>query len=150
MKRLGRIAPTPEQLAIISTNQTGAELIRGAAGSGKTTTALMRLTSLTNMMRARKDRVGDDSPVSVLLLTFNRTLAGYVRALAEDQVRGADHKIEINTFAKWASSRLGDPTVHSDVHSWQSTSSCPLSPYIILQVFRFKPTKEVFHFVYGI
>jgi superfamily I DNA/RNA helicase len=114
MKRLGRITPSPEQLAIISTNQIGAELIRGAAGSGKTTTALLRLTSLTNMMHARKDRVGDTSPVRVLLLTFNRTLAGYVQALAEDQVRGANHEIEIRTFAKWALRKLGDPIVHNN------------------------------------
>lgn len=83
MKHLGRIKASPEQLKIISTNQFGAELIRGSAGSGKTTTALLRLTSLANMMRARKDRLDDNSPVRVLLLTFNRTLAGYVRALAE-------------------------------------------------------------------
>lgn len=114
MKHLGRITPTPEQLAIISTNQTGAELIRGAAGSGKTTTALLRLTSLTNMMRARKVRIGDNSPVRVLLLTFNRTLAGYVRALAEDQVRTTNHEIEIQTFAKWALSKLGNPAVHDE------------------------------------
>lgn len=102
MKHLGRITPTSEQLKLFSANQTGAELIRGAAGSGKTTTALLRLTSLTNYSRARKDRVGDESPVRVLLLTFNRTLAGYVRALAEAQITNTGHQIEIHTFAKWA------------------------------------------------
>ena len=59
MKHLGRITASPEQLEIISTNQPSAELIRGSAGSGKTTTALLRLSSLANMMRARKIRVGD-------------------------------------------------------------------------------------------
>lgn len=114
MKHLGRIKASPEQLKIISTNQTGAELIRGSAGSGKTTTALLRLTSLANMMRARKDRVGDDTPVRVLLLTFNRTLAGYVRALAEAQITGATHEIEISTFAKWSLSKLGLTVVQAD------------------------------------
>lgn len=114
MKHLGKIFPSAEQLKIISTNQLGAELIRGSAGSGKTTTALLRLTSLSNMMRGRKDRVGDDSAVKVLLLTFNRTLAGYVRTLAKAQVVGTNHEIEISTFAKWSLSKLGLTNVHSD------------------------------------
>lgn len=114
MKHLGRIKASPEQLKIISTNQTGAELIRGSAGSGKTTTALLRLTSLANMMRAQKDRIGNESPVRVLLLTFNRTLAGYVRALAEAQIIGSNHEIEISTFAKWALSKLGLTLVQPD------------------------------------
>ena len=75
---------------------------------------LLRLTSLANMMRARKDRVGDDNPVRVLLLTFNRTLAGYVRALAEAQITGSSHEIEISTFAKWSLSKLGLTLVQAD------------------------------------
>lgn len=114
MKHLGRIRASAEQLRIISTNQPGAELIRGSAGSGKTTTALLRLNSLSNMMRARKDRVGDINPVRVLLLTFNRTLAGYVRALAESQINNLTHNIEISTFAKWSLSKLGLTTVQAD------------------------------------
>ena len=106
MKHLGRIKASPEQLKLFSANQTGAELIKGAAGSGKTTTALLRLTSLANMMRARKDRIGDESPVRVLLLTFNRTLSGYVKALAEAQVVDSSHQIEICTFAKWSKDSL--------------------------------------------
>lgn len=111
MKHLGLVAPSPEQLAIMSTNRLGAELIRGSAGSGKTTTALLRLKSLTNFLRARKDREGDVAPVKVLLLTFNRTLAGYVRALAEAQILNPNHQMEIATFAKWALGQLGGPII---------------------------------------
>lgn len=114
MKHLNDIKPTSEQIAIISTNQTGAELIRGAAGSGKTTTALLRLTSLTSMIQARKNRLSDNNPVKVLLLTFNRTLAGYVRALAEQKVSASNHEIEIETFAKWARNKLGDPVIQAE------------------------------------
>ena len=114
MKHLEKIRPSSEQLKLISGNQTGAELIRGSAGSGKTTTALLRLKSLTGMMRARKDRIGDETPVKILLLTFNRTLAGYVRALAESQIKGADQEIEIRTFAKWAMTKLGVGSVNAD------------------------------------
>lgn len=99
---------------MISGNQTGAELIRGSAGSGKTTTTLLRLKSLKGMMRARKDRIGDDSSVKILLLTFNRTLAGYVRALAESQVNEDGVEIEIRTFAKWSMTKLGVGSVKAD------------------------------------
>lgn len=114
MKHLKKILPSSEQLKLISGNQTGAELIRGSAGSGKTTTALLRLKSLKGMMRARKDRIGDDSSVKVLLLTFNRTLAGYVRALADSQVNEAGVDIEIRTFAKWSMTNLGVGSVKAD------------------------------------
>ncbi|ARC89723.1 3'-5' exonuclease [Rhodovulum sp. MB263] len=114
MKHLKNIVPSSEQLKLISGNQTGAELIRGSAGSGKTTTALLRLKSLKGMMRARKDRIGDDTPVKVLLLTFNRTLAGYVRALAESQVNEVGVEIEIRTFAKWSMTKLGVGSVSAD------------------------------------
>lgn len=121
MKHLGQVAPSPEQLAIMSTNQLGAELIRGSAGSGKTTTALLRLKSLTNFMRVRKDREGDTSPVRVLLLTFNRTLAGYVRALAEAQMLNPDHHLEIFTFAKWAREKLAEPEInHASANAYLS------------------------------
>lgn len=107
MKNLTPITPSPEQLKIISANQLGTELIRGSAGSGKTTTALLRLRSLANMMRARKNRFRDESPVRILLLTFNRTLSGYVRALAKEQLTDIKGEIEINTFARWSMRKLG-------------------------------------------
>jgi len=108
MKTLPPIAASAEQLPIISTNNTGAELIRGAAGSGKTTTALLRLRSLSNMMKARKERRNDVTPLKLLLLTFNRTLAGYVRILAQEQLNDV---IEVNTFARWAREKLGGPVI---------------------------------------
>ena len=107
MKTLPIVSPTSEQLLIISQNQLGVELIRGAAGSGKTTTALMRLRSLSHMIEGRKSRKKDSSPIRALVLTFNRTLAGYVRELANGQA-SAEHPmdLEVNTFAGWATSTL--------------------------------------------
>lgn len=114
MRQLPQVEPTAEQLRIISANQLGAEIIRGAAGSGKTTTALLRLRSRAGAFAARKRRMGVEEPVRTLVLTFNRTLAGYIRALAEAQLADLGHIVEIFTFAKWAKQALGDPDVHPD------------------------------------
>ena len=103
MKKLALVTATPEQLPIISNQRLGSEVIRGAAGSGKTSTALLRMQSLKFMIEARKARADDSSPVRILVLTFNRTLSGYVSSLAEAQQGGRGNvSIEISTFAKWA------------------------------------------------
>lgn len=115
MRVLPNITPTPEQLPIISANRLGIEVIRGAAGSGKTSTAILRLRSLAYMFEARRERQGNTEPVKLLVLAFNRTLAGYIRALTESQVTEFDNTdLEINTFAKWALSLLGSRSIVSD------------------------------------
>lgn len=107
MKKLALVTATPEQLPIISNQRLGPEVIRGAAGSGKTSTALLRMQSLKFMIEARKARADDTSPVRILVLTFNRTLSGYVSSLAEAQQGGRGNvSIEISTFAKWAIGHL--------------------------------------------
>lgn len=110
MRVLQRITPTPEQLKIFSRNRPGVEVIRGAAGSGKTTTALLRLRSLAGMFSSRKQRLEQDEPVRILVLTYNRTLRGYIEALAREQVYG-EVDLEIQTFAKWACEVLGHPDI---------------------------------------
>ena len=112
MKLLSSPPPTAEQLKIISERRLGVEIIRGAAGSGKTTTALLRLQSLTDMMVARRRRLGLSEAVRILVLTYNRTLCGYIEALARAQTEDAeDAEITINTFANWAWESLGRPHI---------------------------------------
>ena len=115
MRRLANVRPTPEQLAIVSRNRPGVEIIRGAAGSGKTTTALLRLRSLIAMFASRNRRQQLDQPVRALVLTFNRTLRGYIQALAMDQIPDpVQAEIEISTFGRWARTSLGNPRVLQD------------------------------------
>jgi len=101
MRTLPVVRPTPEQLAIISRNAPGTELIRGAAGSGKTTTALLKLRALIGVYVNRKRRLQRDEPVRILVLTFNRTLSGYIENLAEDQASDSGEiDLRISTFGR--------------------------------------------------
>ena len=93
-----------EQLPILTNVQPGFSLIRGAAGSGKTTTALMRLRQLCQSYLSRRVRLDLDEPVRVLALTFNRTLRGYISPLAHKQVDATDDELSltVETFGGWA------------------------------------------------
>ena len=89
MRCLTRVQPTAEQLKIVSRIKPGVEVVRGAAGSGKTTTAILRLKSLIGMYKNLRRRAGSDEPVRVLVLTYNRTLRGYISQLVGEQTKDA-------------------------------------------------------------
>lgn len=115
MRKLPDVRPTPEQLAIVSRNRPGTEIIRGAAGSGKTTTALLRLRSLIGMFVNRRQRQQTVDPVRILVLTYNRTLRGYIDALTRQQALESDDiELEISTFGKWSTTALGNPLLVKD------------------------------------
>ncbi|RAX43716.1 hypothetical protein DQ354_19295 [Arthrobacter sp. AQ5-06] len=102
MRALQPVRATPEQLALLGV-QDPAVVIYGAAGSGKTTTALIRLRALAASWLSRRSRLGLEAPVRILVLTFNKTLAGYIDGLARDQIQGSEHlRLFVGTFAKWA------------------------------------------------
>ena len=112
MRVLPVVIPTPEQLKIILRQQPGTILIRGAAGSGKTTTILLRLRSLAKSWLNRRERLGLTDPVRILVLTFNRTLRGYIHELATEQIKDSKGLyLQISTFAKWAVNLLGRPLI---------------------------------------
>lgn len=114
MRALLDVTPSAEQLSLFSRINGGVEVIRGAAGSGKTTTALLKLRSSIGSFLNRRRRQTNPEPLRILVLTYNRTLSGYVAELAHKQFAAqGDIELEISTFAKWSRRAQGNPIVLS-------------------------------------
>ena len=87
----------PEQDRLVQLDPLGHRLIRGVAGSGKTTIALYRAKYLSenylDMFTANK----------ILVLTYNSTLVAFMREQAREL--GLEG-VEISTFHRWAGNYL--------------------------------------------
>ncbi|UFS69046.1 UvrD-helicase domain-containing protein [Geomonas sp. RF6] len=81
-----------EQFRMITRNSSGCTFLSGAAGSGKTTVALHRLSFLQfqEPQLFRRERC--------LVLMFNRTLRDYVRKTSDDLLGDT----RVDTFSAWA------------------------------------------------
>ncbi len=105
---LRRMPPTPEQIGVVRRVLRGVSLIRGAAGSGKTSTALMSLRASTGAT-INQFRNEGRLPARILVLTYNNSLKGYVSAVAEEELHDyADEALfYVMTFDGWAYNTLG-------------------------------------------
>lgn len=130
MKVLRQVQPTPEQLTVIGMHQRGPVVIRGSAGSGKTTTALYRLKETVRFWQRRVRDGYANGPVRVLVLTYNRTLRGYIEQLARADIAGIDVELHIDTFGRWAWHAQQCPeVVRNDTRSAQLLSLGRAMPF---------------------
>ncbi|MCE6073843.1 UvrD-helicase domain-containing protein [Agrobacterium vitis] len=95
-------------MTVIRRIQSGTSLIRGAAGSGKTSTALTALRAATGTVVNQLRNEGT-LPAHVLVLTFYNSLKGYIAAVVSEEM--ADYAesalLYVLTFDKWAFDTLG-------------------------------------------
>ncbi|APR34329.1 3'-5' exonuclease [Paraburkholderia sp. SOS3] len=111
MRPLSVLKPTPEQLRLILSAKPGIRIVRGAAGSGKTTHAMLMLRMALGYLLSEKKRSKRDTPIRAVVFTFNRTLAAYITAFVNDVVVAAggseaDVDVTVTTLSKYALNRL--------------------------------------------
>ncbi|EGR3261560.1 hypothetical protein DLI08_17435 [Vibrio parahaemolyticus] len=124
MKPLGTIEPTHEQLQLFTTPHPMNRIIRGAAGSGKTTVALLMLRLAIAFHRSNRLRNRDDAkPIKAMVFTFNTTLSSYVRELAEEI--GKDIEIEVQTLARYCWNR------YPNIRKLKTVNNIQCSPFTI-------------------
>jgi superfamily I DNA/RNA helicase len=138
LRVLSDITPSQQQRRIISDYKPGYTLIRGAAGSGKTTTAVLRLRQLAGVWRRQRVREDNDEPTRVLVLTYNRTLRGYIAQLVSEQVRDlSDVDLTLDTFGHWAWTLIGRPELISgpqrEAALWRFGANLGLSRDFLLE-----------------
>ena len=88
----------PDLMQVMDLNQEqvarslgdGHRVIHGAAGSGKTMILIFRAQYLANAARCERP---------ILVLCYNRTLAGRIEALLRQ--RGVDERVQVRTFHAW-------------------------------------------------
>ncbi|WP_421208632.1 3'-5' exonuclease [Aeromonas sp. 602396] len=126
MKILSNHQATREQLPIVSRNTTGVVVIRGAAGSGKTTSALLRLTAIVNTLAYRRHLENDSTPIKALVLSFNRTLAGYIEGLIYDssQTNTIPVHVENETFANWTKKNINTNLIADKEREFYFAKKC--------------------------
>ncbi|MGC8102222.1 3'-5' exonuclease [Metapseudomonas otitidis] len=111
LKKLKQVIPSPEQLKVIRRVKPGFEIIRGVAGSGKTTTAILKLKLFLIWANSRRQREESDEPVRALVLTFNKTLRGYIGELVEENLISGNIEVTVDTFSHWAFDSLSKPQI---------------------------------------
>lgn len=135
MKTLQNIDPTPEQLSLITHPKLGIRIIRGAAGSGKTTTSILMMKTAIGYVIDHFLSTGNTNKVKLRVFTFNRTLSAYVSDLVSEMAENFEHindmlDLEITTLGKYFYSRLPNVKIINDFNRENfirtSSTSIPL------------------------
>lgn len=95
-----------EQQSLVHVSSTGPILIKGVAGSGKTTIGIYRAQYLYAQTEERRRMFGETP--SVLVLTFTRTLANVLRQLYSELFGSVPPTVTIDTFTRWMMINLSE------------------------------------------
>lgn len=95
---------TDEQLTLVRVSASGPILIKGVAGSGKTTIGLYRAHYLAEIIEQRLRMFNEKS--SVLVLTYTSTLAIALRQLYQELYGDLSSNITVDTFSHWMMQQL--------------------------------------------
>lgn len=90
---------TDEQLSLVRVSATGPILIKGVAGSGKTTIGLYRTYYLAKIIEQKRRAFGQNA--SVLLLTYSQTLSKVLQQLYEELYGEQTLNVTISTYDRW-------------------------------------------------
>ena len=95
---------TDEQMEYVHIKATGPVLIKGVAGSGKTTIGLYRARYLANLIQEKRVAFGEGA--SILLITYTKTLARALKQLYIELYGELPYTITISTYASWMLTQL--------------------------------------------
>ena len=90
---------TDEQMEYVHIKATGPILIKGVAGSGKTTIGLYRANHLAELIEEKRQMFSGQA--SILLLTYNKTLARALEQLYIELYGELPRAITIRTYDSW-------------------------------------------------
>lgn len=110
IKRL-MLNPAPEQQRFIDLDRMGPVLLRGCAGSGKTTVALYRAIRLA------------ETGARVIVLTFNKTLAAVTRSLIVELIGPLPGNLDVLHLDLWVQRLLDERGRHLAVCANQERST---------------------------
>ncbi|WP_086775382.1 3'-5' exonuclease [Vibrio coralliirubri] len=112
MKTLQSVSPTDEQLKLMVRPRPGTLIIRGAAGSGKTTTSILMMKLSIGYFLEEFARQNIQQCINIRIFTFNKTLAAYVNDLVQTEshlaqsIKDKKLNIEVSTLAKYMRRRI--------------------------------------------
>jgi superfamily I DNA/RNA helicase/mRNA-degrading endonuclease RelE of RelBE toxin-antitoxin system len=93
-----------KQQEFVYAKSSGPLLIKGVAGSGKTTIGLYRALRIADYFRGKALQTSflpDERPPSILILTYNRTLVKALHQLLDEITTDSLDFIDVKTFHEW-------------------------------------------------